>query len=40
MHWQQWGEMLVENSCIASLELILAVKGGLMHFFCIFGFWG
>jgi hypothetical protein len=34
--------MLVEKSCIASLEPIPTVKGGggLVHFFCIFGFWG
>jgi hypothetical protein len=28
MHWQQGGEMLVEKSCIASLEPIPTVKGG------------
>jgi hypothetical protein len=40
MHWQQGGERKVEKSCIASLEPIPRVKGELVHFFCIFGFWG
>jgi hypothetical protein len=39
MHWQQRGERKVKKSCIASLEHILRVKGELVHFFCIFGFW-
>jgi hypothetical protein len=39
MDWHQGGEMLVEKSCIASLESIPRVKGELVHFFCIFGFW-
>jgi hypothetical protein len=39
MHWQQGGERKVEKSCIASLEPITVVKGELVHFFCIFGFW-
>jgi hypothetical protein len=30
----------VEKSCIASLEPIPTIKGELVHFFCIFGFWG
>jgi hypothetical protein len=30
----------VEKCCIASLEPIPRVKGELVHFFCIFGFWG
>jgi hypothetical protein len=30
----------VEKSYIASLEPIPRVKGELVHFFCIFGFWG
>jgi hypothetical protein len=30
----------VEKSCIASLEPIPRVKGELVHFFWIFGFWG
>jgi hypothetical protein len=40
MHWQQGGERMVEKSCIASLEPIPRVKGELVHFFFIFGFWG
>jgi hypothetical protein len=40
MHWQQRGEKKVEKSCIASLEPIPRAKGKLVHFFCIFGFWG
>jgi hypothetical protein len=40
MHWQQGGERKVEKSCIASLEPIPRVKGELVHFFCIFSFWG
>jgi hypothetical protein len=40
MHWQQGGERKVEKSCIASLEPITRVKRELVHFFCIFGFWG
>jgi hypothetical protein len=40
MHWQEGGERKVEKSCIASLEPIPRVKGELVHFFCIFGFWG
>jgi hypothetical protein len=28
------------KSCIASLEDIPVVKGELVHFFCLFGFWG
>jgi hypothetical protein len=40
MHWQQGGERKVEKSCIASLEPIPRAKGELVHFFCIFGFWG
>jgi hypothetical protein len=40
MHWQQGAERMVEKSCIASLEPIPIVKGELVHFFCIFGFWG
>jgi hypothetical protein len=30
----------VEKSCFASLEPNPRVKGELVHFFCIFGFWG
>jgi hypothetical protein len=30
----------VEKSCIVSLEPIPRVKGELVHFFCIFDFWG
>jgi hypothetical protein len=30
----------VEKSYIASLEPIPRAKGELVHFFCIFGFWG
>jgi hypothetical protein len=33
------GGRKVEKSCIASLEPISRVKGELVHFFCIFGFW-
>jgi hypothetical protein len=33
------GKMLVEKSCIASLEHIPIVKGDIVHFFCIFDFW-
>jgi hypothetical protein len=40
MHLQQGGERKVEKSCIASLEPIPRVKGELVHFFFIFGFWG
>jgi hypothetical protein len=40
MHWQQGGERNVEKICIASLEPIPRAKGELVHFFCIFGFWG
>jgi hypothetical protein len=40
MHWQQGGERKVEKRCIASLEPIPKIKGELVHFFCIFGFWG
>jgi hypothetical protein len=40
MHWQQGGERKVEKSCIASLEPIPRAKAELVHFFCIFGFWG
>jgi hypothetical protein len=40
MHWQQGGERKVEKSCFASLEPIPRAKGELVHFFCIFGFWG
>jgi hypothetical protein len=40
MHWHQGGERKVEKSCIASLEPIPTIKGELVHFFCIFGFWG
>jgi hypothetical protein len=40
MHWQQGGVRKVEKSCIASLEPIPRVKEELVHFFCIFGFWG
>jgi hypothetical protein len=40
MHWQQGGEIVVEKSCIASLEPIPTIKGELVHFFCIFRFWG
>jgi hypothetical protein len=40
MHWQQEGERKVEKSRIASLEPIPRVKGELVHFFCIFCFWG
>jgi hypothetical protein len=40
MHWQQGGERKSEKICIASLEPIPKVKGELVHFFCIFGFWG
>jgi hypothetical protein len=40
MHWKQGGERKVEKSCIASLEPIPRAKGELVHFFCIFGFWG
>jgi hypothetical protein len=40
MHWQQGGERKLEKSCIASLKHIPRVKGELVHFFCIFGFWG
>jgi hypothetical protein len=40
MHWQQGGERKVEKSCIASLEPIPRAKRELVHFFCIFGFWG
>jgi hypothetical protein len=31
---------MVEKSCIVSLEPIPRTKGKLVHFFCIFGFWG
>jgi hypothetical protein len=40
MHWQQGGEMLVEKSCIASLEPIARVKGELVHFFAFLAFGG
>jgi hypothetical protein len=40
MHWQRGGERKVEKSCFASLEPIPRVKGELVHFLCIFGFWG
>jgi hypothetical protein len=40
MHWQQGGERKVEKGCFASLEPIPGVKGELVHFFYIFGFWG
>jgi hypothetical protein len=40
MHWQLGGERKMEKSCIASLEPIVRVKGELVHFFCIFAFWG
>jgi hypothetical protein len=40
MHWQQGGERKVEKSCIAFLKPIPRAKGELVHFFCIFGFWG
>jgi hypothetical protein len=40
MHWQQGGERKVEKSCFVSLEPIPSVKEELVHFFCIFGFWG
>jgi hypothetical protein len=40
MHWQQRGKRKAEKSCIASLEPIPRVKGMLVHFFCIFDFWG
>jgi hypothetical protein len=40
MHWQQGGERKVEKGCIASLEPIPRAMGELVHFFCIFGFWG
>jgi hypothetical protein len=40
MHWKQGGETKVEKSCIASLEPVPRIKGQLVHFFCIFGFWG
>jgi hypothetical protein len=40
MHWQQGGERKVEKSCIASMEAIPRDKGELVHFFCIFIFWG
>jgi hypothetical protein len=30
----------VEKSCIASLEPVPRAKGKLVHFFCIFCFWG
>jgi hypothetical protein len=40
MHWQQGGEMLVEKSCISSLQPILVVKGELVHFFSFLGFGG
>jgi hypothetical protein len=33
------GERKLEKTCIASLEPIPRVKGELVHFFCIFGFW-
>jgi hypothetical protein len=40
MHWQQGGERKVDKSCMTFLEPIPRVKGELVHFFCIFDFWG
>jgi hypothetical protein len=40
MHWQQRRERKVEKSYIAFLESIPRVKGELVPFFCISGFWG
>jgi hypothetical protein len=40
MHWQQGGERKVEKSCIASLDPIPRVKGGLCFSFAFLAFRG
>jgi hypothetical protein len=40
MHWQQGGETLLEKRCIASLEPIPRVKGGVCISFAFLAFGG